>query len=318
MTTNSFTRSARAVCGRAAFLLLSLSLPIALVVSSTGCQFKPANEQPSGGGGGSGFGIPGLTSLQISPAMASLTATQGGPAQTQQYTVTGIVNGGSQNVSSRVAYSLSPAGIVSISSSGLVTTGRAGGSVTITASSGGLSATAVLKVTYSFTGADPKMTATVPADAATKFTSTTNDASRAPQLVYPNDGVLFPPNVSGIEIHFTPGANNTLFEVSVVGALATFNVYVRCTTPPESPAASTCPIPCFGAASRSRTRARTRPSSPCAAPTTAARRWARARARACNSRRTRSWAASTTGPPAARPRSCAGTSAGRRPPPSPI
>ncbi len=231
MTTNSFTRPARTICGRSALLLLSLSLPIALVASSTGCQFKAANEQPSGGGGGSGFGIPGLTSLQISPAMASLTATQGGPAQTQQYTVTGIVNGGSQNVSSRVVYALSPAGIVSISSSGLVTTGRAGGSVTITASSGGLSATAVLKVTYSFTGADPKMTATVPSDAATRFTSTSNDASRAPQLVYPDDGVLFPPNVSGIEIHFTPGANNTLFEVSVVGALATFKVYVRCTTP---------------------------------------------------------------------------------------
>ncbi len=40
--------------------------------------------------------------------------------------------------------------------------------------------------------------------------------------------MLFPPNITGIEIHFTPGANNTLFEVSLSGKYATVNAFVRC------------------------------------------------------------------------------------------
>ena len=40
--------------------------------------------------------------------------------------------------------------------------------------------------------------------------------------------MLFPPNITGIEIHFTPGASNTLFEVSLKGKYATVNAFVRC------------------------------------------------------------------------------------------
>jgi hypothetical protein len=43
--------------------------------------------------------------------------------------------------------------------------------------------------------------------------------------------VLLPPNITGVEIHFTPGANNTLFEVSVVGTLSNITSYIRCTAP---------------------------------------------------------------------------------------
>ena len=46
-----------------------------------------------------------------------------------------------------------------------------------------------------------------------------------------SNSVLFPPNVSGIEIHFQPGANNTLFEVSVVGDISNITSYIRCTAP---------------------------------------------------------------------------------------
>jgi hypothetical protein len=177
--------------------------------------------------------LPGLTALTISPTNATLTVTGGGTAQTQQYTVTGTVNGQQQDLTTQVTYATIPAGIVTIDGSGLATTtGTSGGVVTVKAYGGGMTATATLTVMYSFTGVDPGMASTVPADAATRFTSTTNDTTRAPQLIYPNDGVLFPPNISGIEIHFMPGStSNTLFEVSVVGTLSTITSYIRCTAP---------------------------------------------------------------------------------------
>jgi len=217
---------------------------------ATGCRYNASVRPSETGGGGaggtagvSGMGgmggaggmatIPGITALAISPQTATLTVTAGGPAQTQQYTVTATVNGQPQDVTNQVSYVLNRSGVVTISRSGLATTtGTSGGVVTIRASAGGVTATATLTVMYSFTGPDPGMAATVPGDAGTRFTSTSNDQRRAPQLVYPNDGVLFPPNISGIEIHFLPGnASNTLFEVSVVGRLATITSYIRCVAP---------------------------------------------------------------------------------------
>ncbi len=107
---------------------------------------------------------------------------------------------------------------MTIDNNGLATTtGTAGGVVTITASSGASSATATLTVDYTFSGVDPMMTATVPTNAPTLFTSTTNDTTRSPQLIYPNDGVLFPPNIPASRSISCPGRNNTLFEVTFAG-----------------------------------------------------------------------------------------------------
>jgi hypothetical protein len=213
---------------------------VAAIGLGPGCVFSPSNMQstPIGGGGSGGSGggptLAGLTALSISPTTSSLTVTDGGPTQTQQYKVIGTVNGAPMDVTSQVALTSSASNVVTINGAGLATTtGSGGGIVTVTASSNQISASATLTVNYTFTGADPGM-ATVPADVATKFTSATNDASRAPQLIYPNDGVLFPPNITGVEIHFQPGANNTLFEVSFTGKLSTVNSFVRCAVPAGS------------------------------------------------------------------------------------
>jgi hypothetical protein len=212
---------------------------VAALLCVVGCAFSPnaastglgATPGSTGGTGGSG-GLPGLTTLSISPPSATLTVVSGGPAQTQQYKVTGTVNGHQQDLTSQVSYSTNPAGVVTVGSGGLaVTTGTSGGIVTITATSGTMSATATLTINYSFVGPDPGMSSSVPTNAPTLFTTTTNDSSRAPQLIYPNDGVLFPPNVSGIEIHFMPGTGNTIFEVDLLGQISSVKSYIRCTAP---------------------------------------------------------------------------------------
>ncbi len=209
-----------------------------------GCGFKPAGDVPpptgtggtstndagSGTGGAAGTtGHPTATALTISPPAAVMRVTNAAPTLTQQYTVSGVVNGQTVDLTTQVAYTVSPTGVVTIDKNGLATSsGTKGGVVTVTASSGTASATATLTVYYTFTGADPGMAGTVPTDPSSLFTTTDNDTTRSPGLVYPNDGVLFPPNITGIEIHFTPGANNTLFEVSITSPLVTVNAFVRC------------------------------------------------------------------------------------------
>ena len=214
----------------------TLSIAVAVAVAGFGCAFNPSNLQPTTGttGPGSGHTISGLTSLSISPTSATLSVSSGGPTKTQQYKVTGIVNGHSQDVTGQVGYSMNTSGIVTLSSGGLATTTNTnGGVVAITATASGISATAILTVDYGFTGPDPGMAGQgVPANSSTLFTTTKNDASRAPQLIYPNDNVLFPPNVTGIEIHFMPGSSsNTLYEVSFKGPVSTINTFIRCLSP---------------------------------------------------------------------------------------
>jgi len=210
--------------------------------AAVGCGFKPAGAPPpSTGTGGTtatdgGLGTGGTvvrttaTSLTISPMTASMTVTNSAPTQTQQYTVTGQVNGQTEDLTTQVVYTVSPSGVVTVDKNGLATsTGTNGGVVTVTATSGSVSTTATLTVSYTFTGVDPNMTGMISTDPSSLFTTTDSDSSRSPGLVYPNDGVLFPPNITGIEIHFTPGANNTLFEVSLSGMYTTVNAFVRCT-----------------------------------------------------------------------------------------
>jgi hypothetical protein len=221
---------------------------MALLVAATagaGCTFNPRESATGTGGsgsptgaGGSGNGsggssVSGLTALQISPDMTTLNGTGGGSTVTQQYTVTGTVNGQSQDLTSMVTYSATPVGIVTVDAHGLATTtGTGGGRVTIIASSGSFSGQATLIVNFSFTGADPGPAGSgVPSNAGDIFSGAPSDDTRAPQLVYPNDGVLFPPNLTGIEVHFLPGAGNTLFQVTMAGALSTITTFVRCMAP---------------------------------------------------------------------------------------
>lgn len=66
-----------------------------------------------------------------------------------------------------------------------------------------------------------------PADAPMQF-SGSEDPSRAPEIVYPSDGTIVPPNLVGLEVHYRPGAGNDLFEVSFAGASSTVRIYTRC------------------------------------------------------------------------------------------
>ncbi len=221
-------------------LLVSASIAVGCSFSSKGASGSGGSPGAAGAGavgpatqGTGGAGPSGLTDLQISPTMASVAVTAGAAPPTQQYKVTGTVNGQAQDLTTTVSYSATPPGVVTIDKNGLATaTGTTGGSVTVVATSATSSAQATLLVSYSSSAADPGPAGNgVPANAQAIFAGAPADQNRAPQLVYPNDGVLFPPNLTGIEFHFSPGPNNTLFRVSFAGELSTVNTFVRCTAP---------------------------------------------------------------------------------------
>ena len=297
----------------------TLSIAVAVTVAGFGCAFNPSNLQPTTGttGPGSGHTISGLTSLSISPTSATLSVSSGGPTKTQQYKVTGIVNGHTQDVTSQVGYSVNTTGIVNVNDSGLATTtNTSGGVVAITAAAGGITATAILTVDYGFTGPDPGMAGQgVPANSGTLFTTTQNDASRAPQLIYPNDHVLFPPNVTGIEIHFMPGSSsNTLYEVSFKGAVSTINTFIRCLSPQGINGCIYLPDPtlwrgvAISNAGQGQVALTVRGTDDNGSSVGNSSTFHMSFSKSTIE------GASTTGPPAARPRSCAGTSAAAPPP----
>jgi hypothetical protein len=58
--------------------------------------------------------------------------------------------------------------------------------------------------------------------------------ARAPQLVYPNDGVLLPPNMGRLEVHFRRGApDNELFELRFQSEVTDLSYYTRCYASPN-------------------------------------------------------------------------------------
>lgn len=69
-----------------------------------------------------------------------------------------------------------------------------------------------------------------PADAPSRFGGA-DDAARAPEWVYPDDGTIVPPNLQGFELHFRPRGGTDLYEVSFTGAVAVVRLYATCAMP---------------------------------------------------------------------------------------
>jgi len=56
-----------------------------------------------------------------------------------------------------------------------------------------------------------------------------SNTAAGPQIVYPPDGVLVPPNTFGLEFHFIPGPGQTLFRFTFQAPTTTLVVYTGCT-----------------------------------------------------------------------------------------
>ncbi len=187
-----------------------------------------SHHDPGGGSPDGGDPLVGLASLTIKPIDQTLVISQG-QAATSQYTALGTFEDGHiADVSPYVQFGLEDGSLGGFTASDLTTTTTHGGRTNVSAIAGGVQASTGLLIRIEQTWNDPA--STLPADPAAPFTGPAAPG-RNPRLVYPNSGVILPPNLGKLELHFNPGAGNSLFELSFANSITQLTVYLRCTTP---------------------------------------------------------------------------------------
>ncbi|MBI5538051.1 MAG: PD40 domain-containing protein [Deltaproteobacteria bacterium] len=76
---------------------------------------------------------------------------------------------------------------------------------------------------------EEKVVGGAPNNANTMFAGV-EDPNRAPAVVYPSDGVMMPPNINTIDIQFSAGSGNDLFEVRLESTTVNVRFYTKCTS----------------------------------------------------------------------------------------
>jgi hypothetical protein len=199
---------------------LSLCVVSLFVFAACGHRAGPGPEMDGGL-------LADVTSLAITPANQTLTIAQG-VAATSTYTVTGtFADGHTADVTDLVSLSVANISLGSFGTAGAFTTGTTNGGVTqVIAKAATLQASTGLTVVFQQTWTDPGSPGT-----PTGVFGGSADPARAPTLVYPNNGVVVPPNMQQLEFHFLPGPSNTAFALSLQNAVTDITVYLACTTP---------------------------------------------------------------------------------------
>ena len=70
----------------------------------------------------------------------------------------------------------------------------------------------------------------IPKSDGLRLCTCVSDPGENPQLVYPPDQVLLPPNMNVIEAQFMPGDNNTLFEIDFENAITDVRLETQCSS----------------------------------------------------------------------------------------
>ena len=173
-------------------------------------------------------GTNGLLEITVEPA-DQVFVIDGAVAATGAYTATGrFEDGRVEDVTDRAQFSLESGNLGSFAGSAFTSTLNQGGRTRVVAALDGVTGTTGLTLRLRQSYPDPG--SDVPDDPAGPFEGPV-DPARAPDVVYPNDGVLVPPNLKLLELHFRPGAGNTLFEIAYANDLTEVKVYARCTLP---------------------------------------------------------------------------------------
>jgi hypothetical protein len=207
------------------FAIAMRTLMSLVLVVGFGCGGPGTSGDDDGSGAGD---LDGLVSLEVAPADQTLVIKDGKPA-TSAYTVTGTFDDGRvEDVTGLVQLDLADATLGSFAASELTTTVQKGGQTAVLARAAGVTGSTGVTIRLEQTYLDPN--SSLPEHPDVPFTGTP-DAARAPGLVYPNDAVVVPPNLGRLELHFWPGANNTLFELTFASAVLELKVYLRCTQP---------------------------------------------------------------------------------------
>lgn len=205
------------------------SLQVLIAAASMGAACGSGTVGGNGSDGGGSIDLTGLDQIEVMPQTVILTI-DGDVAATQTYTAVGhFSDGHTADITRQVGFSVSDNALGAFTHNQFTTFTRNGGKATITASAADKNGLGDLTVVIKERTTDPQATG-LPTDPGSAFGGAASDAN-APDVVYPPDGVLLPPNLGKIEVQFMPGTGNNLFELSFEGATTDVKVYTSCTNP---------------------------------------------------------------------------------------
>jgi hypothetical protein len=212
------------LAGRAGMLARSgvaLLVPLALSCGSSHTSTGFLNDASVRDAGSDGQ-LSGLLSIALSPTSATIQA--GDTPSSQAFTATGsFSDGSSRNITSFVSWTISPAALLKVTGGVVSPTGAAGGYGTVEAVAGSITGTASVRVTLT----EMVLESGAPSGSASDFNGT-DDPTQAPQLAYPLDGALIPPNLPTPEFQWLPAANTTAFDVHLSSPILDVHLYTRC------------------------------------------------------------------------------------------
>ncbi|MFT3840676.1 MAG: hypothetical protein QM723_27045 [Myxococcaceae bacterium] len=208
-------------------LILTTALLLGACKCGDGGGGSGGGSGAGGGSGNTGGGSPqGLVSLTVAPANATLTV-HGSTAATQPYTAKGhFMDGHDADVTASTTFTLADPTLGTFHAANFTSSVSRGGTTQVRGTSGSVSGSTNVTVVLQQVVKDPG-SPNLPMDPGSKFGGPTTGA--APDLVYPSDGTLFPPNLGRLEVHFMPGAGNTLFELHFQNTVTDVVVYLQCT-----------------------------------------------------------------------------------------
>jgi hypothetical protein len=175
----------------------------AAIVPGCNCDKNPTRNMNGD------MGVPSIGSITIDPSDVTLDLVQGQPPPTQAFTVTFHGSAGDQDVTGTSTYALTDLTFGAMNQNVFTAGTDHGGTTQLVASyqpsTGGQQtalATIHVRVHGTFQGPDCMGggCGVFPPDNAPMCTAT----NITPQIYYPNDGVLLPPNMEVVAVHFTP------------------------------------------------------------------------------------------------------------------
>ncbi|HEY1553462.1 MAG TPA: hypothetical protein VGF94_01450 [Kofleriaceae bacterium] len=177
----------------------------------------------------SGNSMEDLASIEVMPADQTLVIAQGVPATSAYQVIGTFQDGHTEDVTADATLALADTGLGAFEQADFKSATDHGGITMVNATVGTLTGATGLTLVFQQAWTDPGSTG-LPANPGSLFGGS-DDPTRAPSLVYPNNGVLVPPNLGRLEFHFMPGTANTVFDLSFTNSVTKIDVYLACTTP---------------------------------------------------------------------------------------
>jgi hypothetical protein len=195
-----------------------------------GCNDSGSSGGAGSGGSGGAGEIDGLVSIEVSPEAIEVLV-DGTAATDISYTATGTFDDAStRDVTAEVSFALLDSSLGNFDANVLTPTSVKGGATVVRAQAGSVVGTADILLKLQRTHNDPS-SSNLPSDPSAVFDSAQEDPGLNPALLYPNDGVLVPPNLRLLEFHIDPADDNGLFELSFQNEVTDVKVYFNCHTP---------------------------------------------------------------------------------------